>query len=68
MSPYPPDMTSKLNALMAEMDPEEIRLIPRFVDTWLRAGWMEPDEAVEWKLGTLAWAEFHRISPETAPS
>ncbi len=47
---------------------DEIQVIPRLVDTWLRAGWMEPDEAVEWKLGALAWAEFHRISPETDPS
>ena len=52
--------TSKLNALLAEMDPNEIRVIPRLVDAWLRVGWMEPDEAVEWKLGALAWAEFHR--------
>ena len=59
--------TSRLNAAIAEMTPDEIRLIPRFVDTWIRAGWMEQDEADEWKLGALAWAEFHRISPESDP-
>ena len=60
--------TSTINALKAEMDQEEIHIIPRMVDAWLRAGWMEPDEAVEWRLGALAWAEFHRISPGTDPS
>ena len=46
---------STINALMAEMDPDEIRLIPRFVDTWLRAGWMDESEAADWQLGALAW-------------
>ena len=50
------------------MAPEEIKDIPWFVDTWLRAGWMSQEEAVEWRLGALAWAEFHRISPEMDPS
>ncbi len=58
---------STINALMAEMDQEEIRVIPRMVDAWLRAGWMEPDEAVEWRLGALAWDEFQRTSPELEP-
>ncbi len=29
---------------------------------------MDETEAVDWRLGALAWAEFHRISPETDPS
>ena len=56
---------STINALLAEMDPEEIQVIPRMVDAWLRVGWIELDEAVEWQLGASAWAEFHDISPET---
>ena len=59
---------AKINALMAEMTPEEVRIIPRLVDAWLGAGWMEPAEAVEWRLRALAWAEYHDISPETDPS
>ena len=40
---------SKLNALFAEMTPDEIEFIPRGVDAWLRGGWMDVDEAVEWR-------------------
>ena len=54
---------STINALMAEMEPDEIQAIPHMVDVWLRVGWLEPDEAVEWQLGASAWAEFHRMSP-----
>ena len=69
ISPYAPGMTtSTINALMAEMTPEEIELIPRAVRAWSNAGWMEPDEAVEWKLGAMAWAEYHDLPPETDPS
>ena len=60
-------MTINFNGLLAEMHVEEIQAIPRFVDTWVRAGWMEPAEAEEWKLRALAWAEFHRITPESDP-
>ena len=49
---------------MAEMYSDEIELIPRAI----RAGWMEEDEADQWRLGFLAWDAFHRISPETDPS
>ena len=50
----------KYNALLAEMTPEEIRAVPRGVDSWTRAGWMEPDEAVEWKLRALTrWCQLH---------
>ncbi len=33
------------------------------VDVWLRVGWIELDEAVEWRLRALVWAEFHRMPP-----
>ena len=56
--------TVAINDLLATMHPDEIEDITRFVDSCLVAGWMKPDEAVEWKLSALAWAEFHRISPE----
>ncbi len=63
ISPYAPGMTtSKLNALMAEMDPEELQVIPRMVDVWLRVGWLEPDEAVEWQRRALVWTEFHGLT------
>ena len=50
--------TSKLNSLLAEMHPEEIRLIPRFVDVWLGAGWMDDAEADEWRRHHHAWQAF----------
>ena len=37
--------TANFNAVLAEMTPEEIRLLPRFVATWLDAGLMDEDEA-----------------------
>ena len=59
---------SKFNVLMAEVEPHEIRDIPRFVDVWCRAGWMDEDEADQWRRGFLAWDAFHRISPGKDPS
>ena len=57
--PYALGMTTTtINALMAEMDPEEIQAIPRFVDTWLRAGWMDEAEADEWPRHCDAWQAF----------
>ncbi len=57
--PYASSMdSSKFNAAMADMTPEEIRLIPRFVDTWLDAGWMDEDEADEWRRHCDAWQAF----------
>ena len=50
------------NALLAEMTPEEIRLLPRLVDTWVGYGWMDVDEATEWLRRGRAWAEFHGIT------
>ena len=49
---------SKVNALMAEMDPEEIQVIPRMVDVWLRVGWMDEGEADEWRRHCDAWKAF----------
>ena len=58
---------STINALIAEMDPDEIQ-VPQLVDAWLRAGWMDEAEAAEWQLGALAWAEFHSMSQGMDPS
>ena len=49
---------SKLNALFAEMTPDEIEFIPRGVDTWLDAGWMDEAEADEWRRHCDAWQAF----------
>ena len=56
---------SKLNRLLAQMRPDEIELIPRAVRVWRRAGWMDEAEADQWRLGAMAWAEYHDISPES---
>ena len=50
--------TIKFNGLMAEMTPEEIELIPRAVNVWLRAGWMDEAEADEWRRRYDAWLTF----------
>ena len=46
------------------MYPEEIQAIPRFVDTWVRAGWMEVDEAEEWRRHRDAWQAFLGLDHE----
>ncbi len=57
--PYAPGMDgSKLNALFAEMTPDEIEFIPRGVDAWLRSGWMDQAEADQWRRRILAWQAF----------
>ena len=48
------------------MDPEEIQVIPRMVDVWLRVGWMEPDEAYEWRRHCDAWQAF--LDLDTPPN
>ena len=55
---------STINAAMADMTPAEIRLIPRLVDTWLRAGWIDEDEAVLWRQGYDAWLAFGQVDPQ----
>ncbi len=53
-----------MNGLLAEMTPDEIRELPRFVAVWLDAGLMDEDEAVQWLVRERAWAEYRRIGPE----
>ena len=53
----------KLNAAMADMTPRRSNSIPRFMDTWLRAGWLDEADADEWRLAALAWPSsiaYHR--------
>ena len=57
----------KFDALMAEMTPDEIRLIPRGVDAWLRAGWMDEAEADEWRRHYHAWQAFLELDPPPNP-
>ncbi len=54
---------SRMNAAMADMTPEEIRLIPRFVDVWMGAGWMDEAEADEWRRHYDAWQRFLALGP-----
>ena len=54
-----------MNAVLAKMDPEEIRLIPRFVDVWMGAGWMDEAEADEWRRHYDAWQQFVLESPDS---
>jgi hypothetical protein len=56
-----------IDAVLGEMTPDEIRELPRFIDVWLQAGRMQPEEAVEWRLRARAWAEYRQITPESEP-
>ena len=58
---YAPCMDgSRINRLLAEMTPDEIELIPRAV----RAGWMDADEADEWRRHYHAWQAFFELNQE----
>ena len=55
--------TAKMNACLAEFTPDEIRLGPRMIDAWLRAGTMTEAEAGEWLVRIDAWRAFHALEP-----
>ena len=54
----------RFNRLMAELEPDELALIPRAICV----GWIDEAEADQWRLGFMAWDAFHRISPGKDPS
>jgi hypothetical protein len=59
--------TATMNACLAELSPAEIQDGPRMIDAWLRAGWMDEDEATEWRLRLDAWRGFHGLEMDQGP-
>jgi hypothetical protein len=55
-----------INATLAELTASEFRFWNCFVDTRLRGGWIEEDEAVEWRLRILAWRQCRELDQEAA--
>ena len=56
---------ARVTALLAEMEPRGTsRPSPRAVEVWLRAGWVDEDEAAAWREGLDAWRRFDRLEPE----
>ena len=59
--------TANMNACLAEYTPDEIRLGPRLVNTWLRAGTMTEAEAGEWLVRIDAWRAFYELELGSFP-
>ena len=57
---------ARMNALLAGMDPEEIREGLCLVNVFERAGGASPDEAAEWRRRVLAWLAYLDLDEESA--
>jgi hypothetical protein len=57
----------KMNAVLAEMTPDEMRNAPWFVTVFARSGRMTVLEADEWHRRIEAWNRYLCLDPGDAP-
>jgi hypothetical protein len=56
---------TKMNAVLAEMKPHEIRDALRFIDVFERAGDLQSDEAAELRRRVVGWQAFYSLDQTT---